>query len=203
MLNLKITSRLCVVLLLTFLSIGWNTKTAHTQSTDVKTVEQVRKNIQVLKGLPDSQLFLLMNFVADSLGVHCDYCHVKGEKNPQTGEDTWLWEKDDNKTKVGGSEMMLMVLDLNHNVFKREAAVTCYTCHRGSTGPERIVPLPPRDLVKEGLQTLQPPKRVLPAAQEIVAKYLSVVGAKETVASSAVVMKGTVESRSTAGILEV
>jgi hypothetical protein len=43
----------------------------------------------------------------------------------------------------------------------------------------------------------------LPAAQEIVAKYLSVVGAKETVASSAVVMKGTVESRSTAGILEV
>ena len=63
-------------------------RTSSSQSAD-KPVEQVRKNIQVLKGLPDSQLFLVMNFVSDSLGVHCDYCHVKGEKNPQTGEDTW------------------------------------------------------------------------------------------------------------------
>ena len=31
-----------------------------------KTVEQTRKNIQVLKGLPDAQLFLVMNFVATS-----------------------------------------------------------------------------------------------------------------------------------------
>ena len=176
--------------------------TASSQSAD-KPVEQVRKNIQVLKGLPDSQLFLVMNFVGDSLGVHCDYCHVKGEKNPQTGEDTWIWEKDDKKTKLVGREMMRMVLDLNHNVFKREAAVTCYTCHRGSTRPERIVPLPPRDFVKEGLQTLQPQKKVLPSAQEIIEKYLSVVGAKQTSASSPIVMKGTVESRSIAGILEV
>ena len=176
--------------------------TASSQTAD-KPVEQVRKNIQVLKGLPDSQLFLVMNFVGDSLGVHCDYCHVKGEKNPQTGEDTWAWEKDDKKTKLVGREMMRMVLDLNHNVFKREAAVTCYTCHRGSTRPERMVPLPPRDFVKEGLQTLQPPKRVLPTAQEIVAKYLSAVGTKEASASSPIVMKGTVENRNTAGILEV
>jgi hypothetical protein len=64
-----------------FLMIGWKAKTAQTQSTGDKPVEQVRKNIQVLKGLPDSQLFLLMNFVGDSLGVNCDHCHVKGEKN--------------------------------------------------------------------------------------------------------------------------
>src|ERR1044072_3875919 len=145
MLNLKITSRLCVVLLLTFLSIGWNTKTAHTQSTDVKPVEQVRKNIQVLKGLRDSQLFLLMNFVGDSLGVNCDYCHVKGEKNPQPGEDTWLWEREDKKEKAVGRDMMRMVLELNRSMFKREAVVTCYTCHRGSTRPARMAPLPPHD----------------------------------------------------------
>ena len=85
MCNFKITSRLFVVLLLIFLVIGWKVKTAQTQSTGDKPVEQVRKNIQVLKGLPDSQLFLLMNFVGDSLGVNCDHCHVKGEKNPQSG----------------------------------------------------------------------------------------------------------------------
>ena len=74
MFNFKIISRLCVALLLTFLVIGWKAKTAQTQATGDKPVEQVRKNIQVLKGLPDSLLFLLMNFVGDSLGVNCDHC---------------------------------------------------------------------------------------------------------------------------------
>ncbi|MEN3329165.1 MAG: photosynthetic reaction center cytochrome c subunit [Acidobacteriota bacterium] len=174
----------------------------HTQSTD-KPVEQVRKNIQVLKGLPDSQLFLVMNFVGDSLGVSCDYCHVKGEKNPQTGDDTFVWEKDDKKEKLAAREMMRMVLDLNQHTFKREGAISCYTCHRGSTRPERMVPLPPRDFIKEALQTLQTQKKVLPAAPEIIAKYLSAVGAKQNAASSPIVMRGTVESRSISGILEV
>lgn len=83
--NLKITSRLCVVLLVILLVISWRAKSAQTQSKVDKPVEQVRKNIQVLKGLPDSQLFLLMNFVGDSPGVNCDHCHVKGEKNPHAG----------------------------------------------------------------------------------------------------------------------
>src|ERR1044072_3814629 len=199
MFNFKTASRLCVVFFLIFLVIGWKTKTAHTQSTDVKTVEQVRKNIQVLKGLPDSQLFLLMNFVGDSLGVSCDYCHVKGEKNPQTGDDTWIGEKDEKKEKLVAREMMRMVLDLNQNRFKREAVVTCYTCHRGSTRPERIVPLPPKDFFNEAPQAQ---KKVLPTAQEVVAKYLSAVGAKQN-PSSAIVMRGSVESRSNSGSLEI
>jgi len=190
MFNFKITSRLCVVVLLIFLVIGWKAKTAHTQSTGDKPVEQVRKNIQVLKGLPDSQLFLLMNFVGDSLGVNCDHCHVKGGKNPQTGEDTWLWEREDKKEKAVARDMMLMVLELNRTRFNREAVVSCYTCHRGSTRPERMVPLPPRDYYGEALKPQ--PKRVLPTAQEVLAKYLSVVGANR-VLSQAIVMRGTVE----------
>src|ERR1041384_1311295 len=190
--NFKITSRLCVVLLLIFLMIGWKAKTAQTQSTADKPVEQVRKNIQVLKGLPDSQLFLLMNFVGDSLGVNCDQCHVKGEKNLQTGEDTWLWERDDKKEKSVARDMMRMVLELNRTRFTREGVVTCYTCHRGSTRPERMAPLPPRDYFGEALKPQ--PKRVLPTAQEVIAKYLSVVGAnRKDILSQAIVMRGTVE----------
>jgi len=190
--NFKITSRLCVVLLFIFLMIGWKAKTAHTQSTAGKPVEQVRKNIQVLKGLPDSQLFLLMNFVSDSLGVNCDHCHVKGEKNQQTGEDTWLWERDDKKEKSVARDMMRMVLELNRTRFNREGVVTCYTCHRGSTRPERMAPLPPRDYFGEALKPQ--PKRVLPTAQEVFAKYLSVVGANhQDILSQAIVMRGTVE----------
>jgi len=180
------------VFVLIFLVIGWRANTAQTQSTGVKPVEQVRKNIQVLKGLPDSQLFLLMNFVGDSLGVNCDHCHVKGEKNPQTGEDTWLWERDDKKEKATGRDMMRMVLELNRTRFNREGAVTCYTCHRGSTRPERMAPLPPRDYFAEALKPQ--PTRVLPTAQEVIAKYRSVVGANRQAAlSQAIVMSGTVE----------
>ncbi|HEU4836522.1 MAG TPA: c-type cytochrome [Pyrinomonadaceae bacterium] len=180
------------MLLLIFLVIGWKVKTAQTQSTRDKPVEQVRKNIQVLKGLPDSQLFLLMNFVGDSLGVNCDHCHVKGEKNPQTGEDTWLWERDDKKEKARGRDMMRMVLELNRTTFNREAVVTCYTCHRGSTRPERMAPLPPRDYFGEALKPQ--PKRVLPTALEVIAKYRSAVGAnRQDVLTQAIVMRGTVE----------
>jgi hypothetical protein len=192
MLNFKITSRLFVVFLLIFLVIGWKAKTAQTQSTGDKPVEQVRKNIQVLKGLPDSQLFLLMNFVGDSLGVNCDYCHVKGEKNPQTGEDTWLWEREDKKEKAVGRDMMRMVLELNRTRFNREVVVTCYTCHRGSTRPERMAPLPPHDYFVDALKPQ--PKRVFPTAQEVIARYLSVVGAnRQDILSQAIVMRGTVE----------
>jgi hypothetical protein len=87
-----------------------------------------------------------------------------------------------------------MVLELNRTTFNREGAVTCYTCHRGSTRPERMAPLPPHDYFGEALKPQ--PKRVLPTAQEVIAKYLSVVGAnpdRQNILSQAIVMRGTVE----------
>ena len=82
-----------------------------------KTAEQVRKNIQVLKGLPDSQLFPVMNFIGDSLGVHCDYCHVSQGTDPATGREIWLYERDDKATKARAREMMRMVLEINKTTF--------------------------------------------------------------------------------------
>ena len=163
-----------------------------TQASD-KPIEQTRKNIQVLKGLPESQLFLVMNFVGDSLGVHCDYCHVKNGKNPQTDADNWIWDSDAKHEKVVARDMMRMVLDLNRMKFNREAVVTCYTCHRGSTAVERMAPLPPRDFAKEALQSL---KTALPSAQEIVNKYFSAVRAGPGSLSQTIVMMGTVEKSS-------
>jgi len=191
--------RIFVAALLVILTTSWAAKTAHTQSAD-KPVEQVRKNIQVLQGLPDSQLFLVMNFVGDSLGVNCDYCHVRGDKNPQTGEYNWLWEKDDKPMKLVGREQMRMTLELNRANFKGAAAVTCYTCHHGSLRPERMAPLPPRDYFGEALRVWESPnpsasaKKSLPTAQEVIAKYLSAVGAnRQDVLAKAIVMKGVVE----------
>ncbi|HZD94413.1 MAG TPA: photosynthetic reaction center cytochrome c subunit family protein, partial [Candidatus Sulfotelmatobacter sp.] len=48
--------------------------TAETQ----KTAEQVFKNIQTLKGVPSDQLQPAMQFISNSLGVECEFCHVQG-----------------------------------------------------------------------------------------------------------------------------
>ena len=150
-------------------------------------VDQTRKNIQVLKGLPESQLFPLMNFVATSLGVGCEYCHVKKPgKNPQTGGDNWVWESDDKPKKLVGRQMMKMVLEINRTNFDRETSVTCFTCHRGSTVIARLPPLPPKESVRADV--------ALPTAEQVLAKYFAAIGGKEAAAKfKTTVMKGTVE----------
>src|SRR5713226_7418980 len=105
-----------------------------------KTVDQTRKNIQVLKGLPDSQLGTVMNFVAVSMGRQCNFCHVR------KGND-WVWESDDKEEKVKARSMMKMVLSINKDNFRGSTTVSCYTCHRGRTTPLGIpsfpLPTPP------------------------------------------------------------
>jgi len=152
-----------------------------------KPVEQTRKNIQVLKGLPESQIFPLMNFVATSLDVHCDYCHVREGKNPQTGSDNWIWDRDDKPKKLIARRMMKMVMDINGTNFSGETFVTCYTCHRGSTVPGRLPPLPPHDPIRTETAAL-------PTAEQILAKYVAAVGGKDAATKfKTTVMKGTIE----------
>ena len=128
-------------------------------------VEQARKNIKVLQGLPESQVFLAMNFVGDSLGVHCDYCHVKTDKG-------WQWASDEKPPKLVALDMMRMTLLINRTNFNGGTTVTCNTCHRGSLKPERLVSLPPRDFARESKPAAPP----LPAADELLARYARAVG---------------------------
>ncbi len=188
-----------------FLATSWKGKSVRAGSAiapDDKPVEQVRKNIQVLKGMPDSQLFLVMNAVGDSLGVHCDYCHVKGESDPTTGRDNWLWERDDKPQKLRAREMMKMVLDLNKKNFGGNQAVTCYSCHRGGTSVERVVPLPPRDFTTAGNGEK---KSALPTAGQIINRYITAVGGQDAGAKfQTTVLKGNIErSRGRSGSFEI
>src|SRR5437867_110033 len=77
---------------------------AATAATQEKTVEQTHKNIQVLKGLPDSQLGTVMQYIATSMGRRCDFCHVN------KGGNNWVWESDDREEKQMARTMMKMVL---------------------------------------------------------------------------------------------
>ena len=72
-----------------------------------------RPNLKVLQALPESQLFPLMNLVADSLGVRCDDCHVQATpdltKTP-SNVGGWVWDRDDKPKKRTALEMMRMVV---------------------------------------------------------------------------------------------
>jgi hypothetical protein len=167
-----------------------------------KPVEQTRKNIQVLKGLPESQLFPLMNFVSVSLGVRCEYCHVKQGKDPKTGYDNWVWESDDKQEKKTARDMMRMVLALNHSqgYGLGPGEVSCYTCHRGSTRPQSQPTMP---LVASGHEpgpaptpaTAPTPRPSPPTVQQVYERYVAAVGGEQAMSKfQTQVVKGTREA---------
>jgi hypothetical protein len=133
-----------------------------------KPVEQVRKNIQVLKGLPDSQLLPMMQLFAASLGVRCDSCHVR------TADNRWEYDKDDKKMKQTARKMIQMTMDINKASFEGKTEVTCYACHHGSEHPAAFPALP------MALERAQPrPNEAWPTPQQILDKYVQAVGGKE------------------------
>jgi hypothetical protein len=133
-----------------------------------------RPNLQVLKVLPEPQLFLLMNLVSDSLGVRCDYCHVQDK--PDFGKTPsnvggWNFASDDKPQKQKAREMMRMVVDLNAKNFQGGPRVTCFTCHRGTTDPARLPPIP-----SLGTGATTPARPALPSVDRVWTNYVSAVG---------------------------
>lgn len=134
-----------------------------------KTVEQVQKNIQVLTGLPESQLIPVMNFMAASLGVKCTYCHVNKEGK-------WDFASDDKPEKNTAREMIKMVQGINKATFRGTPAVSCFTCHRGSTDPVRAPQLPVPEPTPRPANVETAPKETSPTAEQILAKYTEALG---------------------------
>ena len=137
-----------------------------------KLAEDQFKNIKVLKGVPGDQIFPTMQFIAASLGVECEYCHVReGQK--------MVFEKDDKKAKVTARKMMEMMFAINKDSFEGHREVTCYSCHRGAADP---IGTP---LVATGDEKPEPPKApgdakpVLPPADQLLDKYLAAIGGGE------------------------
>jgi len=126
--------------------------------------ESVYKNIQVLKGIPADGIIPSMRFVAASLGVHCNYCHVVGH-----------FDKDDKKPKQTAREMMRMVLRINAISFGGTREVTCNSCHHGSTRPESI----PGIAGEKSEESPTPEQRLstdLPTANDVIDRYLQALG---------------------------
>lgn len=146
-----------------------------------KLAEEEFKNIQALRGIPADQVIPSMQFIAASLGVECEYCHVKER------------DKDDKKQKVTARKMINMMMAINKENFEGHREVTCYSCHRGSADPV-ATPIISADEAKRETAEGKPgeAKPVFPPADQLLDKYLSAIGGAEALQKvTSRVQKGT------------
>lgn len=136
-------------------------------------VEQTKKNIKVLQGLPSSQLIPVMAFMSNSLGVTCAHCHTKA------------WESDEKPAKEAARRMIAMQRDINARNFEGKTVVTCNTCHQGHVRPNGVPDVASAGWNHTAAPAAAPP---LPAAEAILARL-----AKPASVPSTRVIRGTVE----------
>jgi len=155
-----------------------------------KKAEEQFKNIQALKGIPADELIPAMQFIAASLGVECQFCHVEG-----------AFEKDDKKPKQTARKMMEMMFAINKENFEGHREVTCYSCHRGSTDPvgtplvmgEETKGLGEAKKAEVRGESVEGKDAGGPTGDQLLDKYLQAVGGEAAVEKiTSRVMKGTI-----------
>jgi len=157
-------------------------------ATAPKKAEEQFKNIQVLKGMPADQLFPTMQFMAASLGVECDFCHVQN-----------AFDKDDKKPKQIARKMIEMMITINQENFEGHRQVTCNSCHRGSPNPVAIPavateeagmgrPHPPGEMEKPGKENSGP------SAEQLLDKFIQASGGAAAIDKvTSRIMKGSID----------
>jgi photosynthetic reaction center cytochrome c subunit len=153
----------------------------------VKLAEQQFKNIKVLKGIPADEVIPAMEFITASLGVECEFCHVRQEHG-------MAFDKDDKKPKKIARKMIEMAMAINKDNFEGKREVTCYSCHRGAAHPVGT-PLVAVEGEKpaEHDHDKKPDAAALPSADQLFEKYLSASGGAATINKiTSRVEKGTI-----------
>jgi photosynthetic reaction center cytochrome c subunit len=185
-----------------------------------KTAEQFYKKIEVLKGIPATEIHPAMEYITLALGVGCPYCHTIGK-----------FDVDDKREKHVARSMIAMTMALNATVFDGKRELTCYTCHRGfpKGAPTQVFPgeKPPTEktaaeifpaLAVKNITGIDPsmdpsmapatvisgpappappaaaPPAPLPAAEDVFAKYTQALGGNAAIGKiTSLVHKGMVE----------
>jgi hypothetical protein len=152
--------------------------------------EDVFKNVQVLKGISVDEFMATMGFFSASLSLNCTDCHI----SESSGD--WTRYADDTALKRMSRRMVLMVNALNNGNFGGQRAVTCYSCHRGTTHPKVIPSLaqqygvPPPDDPNE-IEILGGASAT-PSADQILDRYIQALGGRERLAAlTSFAAKGT------------
>jgi hypothetical protein len=118
---------------------------AMTSMTPKKADEPGWKNLKVLpKNITKDQLHDVMEEWEHSLGVHCNFCHVRDEAAKQMD-----WANDAKPEKKMARDMFKMMNKINEKYFDAKkdslgltlkSGVNCYSCHRGTAHPEVTLP---------------------------------------------------------------
>jgi len=99
------------------------------------------KNLKVLpKNIPHEALHQVMDDWSHALGVHCNFCHAKGDDGKMD------FASDAKPEKNMAREMYKMTAKINGKYFegKKDSLdmvvgdIKCMTCHRGSPHPDEI-----------------------------------------------------------------
>jgi photosynthetic reaction center cytochrome c subunit len=174
------TKKDCVALA-TALTAGLALLGAHAQSTPAqapttpKLAEEQFKNIKVLKGIPAEQVIPAMQFMTASLGVECEYCHVRQGKE-------MAFDKDEKKPKVAARKMIQMMFAINKDNFEGKREVTCFSCHRGAADPVGIPIVASEDAAPESAADKKAGAApALPTADQLFDRYLAASGGAEAV----------------------
>jgi outer membrane lipoprotein-sorting protein len=154
---------------------GFTTLPVLGQTAEVKTAEQVYKNIAELKGMPADQLDPTMRFISASLGVQCTFCHVRDKD-----------ELDDKKPKKDARKMIAMTLAINKGHFEGNLQVTCFTCHQGSARVNGMPPVVETDAAPAPREEMQGPGGggrgpQGPTAEQILEKYVTALGGADAI----------------------
>lgn len=184
---LRVFSLVLFITAITVVIIQSSSAQNPTTSTE-KTAELVNKNIQALKGLPESQLLPVMNYISTSLGVRCNFCHVNNNGN-------WDYASDEKGAKKTAREMILMTTGINKDVFKGIPEVSCYTCHRGRTSVVHTLsmPLPTPEPRPSPAASPGGPQQPNPTAEQIIEKYYQALGGLAAIEKmKSRVLKGTI-----------
>ena len=148
--------------------------------------EDVYKNIQVLRGIPENQFLSTMGFFSASIGESCEFCH--------DDETSWAGYAKDNEHKQTARKMVLMMNAINKSYFGGNRKLTCYSCHRGTDFPK----VTPNLAEQYSAPTVDEPDVITeqasgePSADQILDKYIQALGGAQKVASvTTFVAKGT------------
>jgi hypothetical protein len=158
-------------------------------------VEDVFKNVQVLKGIPVNQFMDTMGFFSAATGLNCTGCHVA-----ESLQDLSKFAEDVPRKRMARN-MILMVNNFNKTGFGGRRALTCWTCHRGTQVPEVIPSLAAQyTIAPEDANQIEivPDGPTEPTADQVLDKYIQALGgAQKLAALTSFAAKGTIEGYDT------
>ena len=158
-------------------------------------VEDVFKNVQVMKGIPVNEFMDTMGFFSAALGLNCTGCHVA-----ESLQDLGKFAEDVPRKRMARN-MIRMVDSINKTNFGGRRALTCYSCHRGTQVPEVIPSLMEQySVAPEDANRIEivPDGPKEPTVDQLLDKYIQALGGQQRLSAlTSFVAKGTIEGYDT------